>query len=437
MQQNSYAAMLDREEEARANFYVIRAMTAAQVLLLVCFIINEIGIFEAGKGIMRTVFLLTLVLYTVCVTVARKRSVLGDPRFKYYLLGMVLLMTFCITTLLANYTSLLYILPMLLAAQYRSRKLAVGALVFSCLFTLFSPVIAFLLRAYSLKYLTGYLETVARVSLTVSETPVYTTAESVYRILLYLGFPQMLMLLALSALVFSIVKGRNENHARRIEVADLNTRLTKQLRLTSDVQDSALLAMAQLIESRDSSTGGHVRRTAQIVQLLCKAMLRDPASGMTEELAAQMVKAAPLHDLGKIAIDDSILRKPGPLTSEEWVQIKRHPTDSARSIEQVFRGMEDAGLTRVAVNMAFYHHERLDGTGYPKGLTGRDIPLEARIMAVADVLDAVLSRRSYKSPVPFETALSIVKEEMLACRLDPILLPYLLEVKEEIRKNYI
>lgn len=437
MKRDPYAVMIDKEEEARANYYVIRALTVTEAFFLVCFLLNEIGVFQAGKALMRSAFAVSLLSFVACVLAARKRNILGDHRFKYYLLALVLLLTLFITTLLTSYATLLYLFPLLLAAQYRSKRLTICALVLSCLFALFSPVLAFLFNTYSLKYLGGYLETVARVSLTVTEGALYTTSESVCRILLYLGFPQMLILLSLSAMIFTVVKNRKENYARRMEIADLNNRLTRQLSITSDVQDSALIAMAQLIESRDSSTGGHVRRTALIVQSIAKAMLRDPASGMTEELAANMVKAAPLHDLGKIAIDDSILRKPGPLTAEEWVLIKKHPTDSARSIEQVFRGMEDADLTRVAVNMAFYHHERLDGSGYPKGLSGRDIPLEARIMAVADVLDAVLSRRSYKAPVPYETALSIVKEEMLACRLDPILLPYLLEQKEEIRKFYL
>lgn len=437
MQNNTYASLLDQEEEARANYHVIRAIAVAEVFLLLCFVLNELGVFEAEKILMRMSFFTSLLLFAICLIGAKKRNVLSDKRFKFVLCTLTLLLTFSITVLLPGYTSILYMLPLLIAAQYRSRRLAYVSMTFSCLFAFFSPVIAYLLGTYSTDYLSGYLETVARVTVTLSETPAFTETQSVLRILLYLGLPQVLILAALYSLFISIVKNRKENHLRRMEVADLNSKLTKQLQLTSDVQDSALIAMAQLIESRDQSTGGHVRRTALIVQEICRSMLRDPASGMTEELAAQMVKAAPLHDLGKIAIDDDILRKPGPLTPEEWVLVKKHPTDSARSIEQVFRGMEDADLTRVAVNMAFYHHERLDGSGYPKGLTGRDIPLEARIMAVADVLDAVLSRRSYKAPVPFETALSIVKEEMLACRLDPILLPYLLEVKEAIRKNYI
>lgn len=437
MQQDPHVFLLDQEEEARANYHVIRAMGYAEGFLFICFILNEFRVFEVDLTLMRISFLSMLAACVICFFASKQRSILAGKRFKYVLCALTLLFTCLITTLLPGYSALLYLLPLLMAAQYRSSRLIYLSLVFSCLFTLLSPVLAFIADTYSLSYYSGYLETVAGVSIAITEAPAFTVSESVLRILLYLGLPQMLILLALFPLFLSIVKGRKENHLRRMEVADLNGKLTRQLRLTTDVQDSALIAMAQLIESRDKSTGGHVRRTALIVEEICRSMLRDPASGMTEELAKQMVKAAPLHDLGKIAVDDAILRKPGPLTPEEWALIKKHPTDSARSIEQVFRSMEDADLTRVAVNMAFYHHERLDGSGYPKGLTGRDIPLEARIMAVADVLDAVLSRRSYKAPVPFETALSIVKEEMLSCRLDPILLPYLLEVKEEIRKNYL
>ena len=125
-----------------------------------------------------------------------------------------------------------------------------------------------------------------------------------------------------------------------------------------------------------------------------------------------MIKAAPMHDLGKIAVDDAILRKPGRFTPEEFEKMKAHAAEGARIVHEILKGTDDEDFQRIAENVAHYHHERWDGSGYPDGLKGEEIPLEARIMAIADVYDALVSKRVYKESMSFEKADAIIMEGM-------------------------
>ena len=130
-----------------------------------------------------------------------------------------------------------------------------------------------------------------------------------------------------------------------------------------------------------------------------------------------------MHDLGKIAIDDSILRKPGRFTPEEFEVMKTHSAEGARIVSDILKDTDDEEFRKIAVNVAHYHHERVDGSGYPDGLKGDEIPLEARIMAIADVYDALVSKRVYKESYSFEKADRIIIEGM-GTQFDPSLQPY-------------
>ncbi|MCR5477064.1 MAG: HD domain-containing protein [Lachnospiraceae bacterium] len=178
------------------------------------------------------------------------------------------------------------------------------------------------------------------------------------------------------------------------------------------LQDQMILGMATMVESRDNSTGGHIRRTSDVVKILVEEIRKDNVFGLTAEFCENLVKAAPMHDLGKIAVDDAILRKPGRFTPEEFEKMKTHAAEGARVIRQILRGAEDETFRTLAENVAHYHHERWDGSGYPEGLKGEEIPMEARIMAVADVYDALVSKRCYKESMSFADAYKIITESM-------------------------
>ena len=183
-----------------------------------------------------------------------------------------------------------------------------------------------------------------------------------------------------------------------------------------------ILGMATMVESRDNSTGGHIRRTSDVVRILIDEMKKDAASdkknilllfgrdGLTEEFCDDVIRAAPMHDLGKIAVDDAVLRKPGKFTAEEYEKMKAHAAEGARIVDSILEGTEDDSFHKVAVNVAHYHHERWDGSGYPQKLKGEEIPIEARIMAIADVYDALVSKRVYKDEFSFEQADRIMME---------------------------
>ncbi len=189
--------------------------------------------------------------------------------------------------------------------------------------------------------------------------------------------------------------------------------ITARTTRITDIQEKVIMGMANLIESRDGSTGMHVKNTQLYVKLITQELIkRGMFQGqINEEYAENLYKAAPLHDVGKIKIPDSILQKPARLTAEEFDLMKKHTSFSKDIIQNIIGDVEEEEYVKLVTNIAMYHHERWDGTGYPEGLRGEEIPLEARIMAVADVFDALYQERCYKKPIrPIEKVLEIIKD---------------------------
>ncbi|MBR5116079.1 MAG: HD domain-containing protein, partial [Lachnospiraceae bacterium] len=178
------------------------------------------------------------------------------------------------------------------------------------------------------------------------------------------------------------------------------------------MQNGLILVLADLVESRDKCTGDHVRKTAAYARIILRQMAEDGVypDKVTEEFIENVANSAPLHDVGKIAVPDAILNKPGKLTDEEFEIMKRHTVAGSAVINKAIELVSDSGYLKEAKNLAASHHEKWNGSGYPYGLKGEDIPLSARVMAVADVFDALVSRRSYKEPFSFEKAVSIIEE---------------------------
>ena len=178
------------------------------------------------------------------------------------------------------------------------------------------------------------------------------------------------------------------------------------------ITDRLIMGVATMIEGRDNSTGGHIKRTSQVVSFLIDEMKKENEFGLSVDFCEAVVKASPMHDLGKITIDDVILRKPGKFTPEEYEVMKTHAEAGAKIIKVILEGTTNPTFTEVAINMAHFHHERYDGSGYPMHLVGDDIPLEARILAIADVYDALVSKRVYKEKMTFVEANKIILEGM-------------------------
>ncbi|MCR5330529.1 MAG: HD domain-containing protein [Lachnospiraceae bacterium] len=194
--------------------------------------------------------------------------------------------------------------------------------------------------------------------------------------------------------------------------SDLENQVEQKTANLVEMHNRLILSMATMVESRDNSTGGHIKRTSEVVKLLMDEIMKDNTLGLSNDFCKNIIKAAPMHDLGKIAVDDAILRKPGRFEPQEFEKMKAHAAEGARIVHQILEGTEDIDFHIIAENVAQYHHERWDGSGYPEGLKGDDIPIEARIMAIADVYDALVSKRVYKDAMSFSQADQIIMEGM-------------------------
>lgn len=200
------------------------------------------------------------------------------------------------------------------------------------------------------------------------------------------------------------------------------------------MQSNLIMVLADLVESRDKFTGDHVRNTATYARIIMNQMRREGiyADVLTNEFISNVYQSAPLHDVGKIAVSDAILNKPGRLTEEEFQIMKNHTLAGQEILEKAKSAVSESSYLDEAQRLAAYHHEKWNGTGYPYGLAGEDIPLSARIMAVADVFDALVSKRSYKEGFPVEKAFAII-EEGIGTHFDPQVARAFLHAQDKAR----
>lgn len=202
-----------------------------------------------------------------------------------------------------------------------------------------------------------------------------------------------------------------------------------------NLQNSIINGIATLIESRDLETGEHVQRTSEYVNMLAR---ESKARGLyadilTDEYIERLVKAAPLHDIGKMVIPDRILLKPGRFTAEEFEEMKKHAAAGREIVSRLFRETDDREYVRIAMEVAGGHHEKWNGKGYPDGLKGDEIPVSSRIMAIADVFDALISKRHYKDSYSLDDAFGIIGESS-GEHFDPLLTEIFLALRPDIEK---
>ncbi len=280
--------------------------------------------------------------------------------------------------------------------------------------------------------------------------------EKVFPILSFLIFPQILQIIQLLYYGISLV---NTGYTiaffimfieanRNLEETLDNTEFelgAKEVELINKVheaqntklefikmQNHTIESLSNLVENRDEDTGEHVRRTRAYVELIAVQLMKNNRYPdiVTPRYIRFLKRAAPMHDIGKIVVPDAVLKKPGRFTPEEFEIMKNHTSEGGRIVHEILDGYEDPEYIEITADIATYHHEKWDGSGYPSGLKGENIPLCARIMALADVFDALVSPRVYKSPMTYEEAYSII-ESGIGKHFDPIIANEFLNIKEK------
>lgn len=394
---NNNATKFLAKSDVESNLYVVRTMFIGTLVLILMCMMNELGFYHADLWTMRIatgmVCLLTL-LMEVFVHIPFHQNM---PATKYIIITGTFLITLCETSVLSFFSLPLLVYPLLSGTHYYSRRINAYAIFCTCLCSILSPWIGYRLDTWDIKYFVWVLHTINPNLLTqdiidtaMAGTPMADTTG----IFTFVALPNFFACIALGVLSYTVNISR-----RRRQETEVNTIL--------EMQDRMIYSMADIIENRDFDTGGHVKRTSELIRIMVSVIKEHPIKGyenLSDEFYNALIKGAPLHDLGKITISDVILCKPGRLTEEEFEKIKSHPVQSAKIIDQVLYRVGDDFLLETAKNIALYHHEKYNGSGYPDKLSGDSIPLEARLMAIADVFDALVSERCYKEPMSFKEA---------------------------------
>ena len=235
----------------------------------------------------------------------------------------------------------------------------------------------------------------------------------------------------------SLLTANIEIEKQKDDLRNYNENLEKMVKDKTEriveLRNAVMETMAELVERRDDTTGGHINRTSNYLRIFLNAVIKESVYGKHSYSwnIEQMVLSAMLHDVGKIAISDSILSKPGKLDKEEFEIMKSHTVLGGEIINEIQNKTRENEFLDYAFTFAVYHHEKWDGTGYPYGKSGEDIPLPARIMAIIDVYDALISKRPYKEPFTVEEAIKII-EDRKGTHFDPKLVEIFLLVSNQL-----
>jgi putative two-component system response regulator len=243
-------------------------------------------------------------------------------------------------------------------------------------------------------------------------------------------------------LLTGLAAGADDLITKPFEPTELLLRIRNAERILSlETTALTLFSMAKLAESKDTDTGNHLERIRAYTRVLAEEITHDPSftnENLSSRFPKLMYDTSPLHDIGKVGIPDYVLLKPGSLSDQEWDIMKRHAQIGGETLDAVLKKFPNAEFLRIARDIAWFHHERWDGSGYPRGLKGEEIPLCARIIALADVYDALTMKRVYKSALSHEVARGIITEGS-GKHFDPRVVQAFLRIEQEfvaIRESY-
>ena len=386
------------EQDANRTVASVMAITFAFFTLI--YILNLTGVFVIDTLPMTIAYctggitlMLPMIINKIYGTASRK--------LKYIYVSFAALFLLVITSVLTYHVVVIYAFPIAIAGIYFSKKVTRIASVMTAAVTVCGQLTAYALGRPDDNF------------------PTFK-ALVIYGIL-----PRLLILICLAALLehltartSALLKEDAENYEQQVLYSK-----------------NMIYGFATLVENRDENTGGHIKRTS-----IYSAMLADKLKSKgiyTDTINDDYIKClsmvAPLHDIGKISIPDSVLCKPGKLTDKEFEIMKSHAAKGGEIIKDTFSAVTDENYRTMAYEVARYHHEKWNGKGYPEGLSGEDIPLSARIMAVADVFDAVSEKRCYRDAMPLEKCFGIISEG-IGRDFDPAVADAFLEMRDEITK---
>lgn len=238
---------------------------------------------------------------------------------------------------------------------------------------------------------------------------------------------------------FTIVINDNTEHFKMLELTEqYNEELSKEVEIKTrrirSIQEQTIIGIAQMVESRDLSTGGHIKRTSDVVRIFANKLL-EVDSSWDKDFLDMVIRSAPMHDIGKIGVDDVVLRKQGRYNDEEYNIMKKHAEIGGKMVTDILSNVEEDEFVKIAYNVANCHHEKVNGKGYPEGLVGEEIPIEARIMALADVFDALVSKRCYKQAYSYDKAFKIIMHDA-GIHFDKNLAEVFLTCRPELEEYY-
>lgn len=365
-------------------------------------VIEEMGFFYVPKTQFRIAIYIFLVMVALIQVFGRVSAFSGHTLTKFVIVILTFFSSLVMMTILNFHAVLLLLLPIVIAFNYHSVKISRMTFVLTVLCGLLWPLLSLYFKTWDISFFAFLIGEVNPDLVKNTSLADFMVVDN-YRwqdVLLFVSLPQMGF-----AIVFGIM----------IRISNMinKDKYEKQISRLNESCDTILSGLSNLVENRDVDTGNHIKNTSEVVKLIIDELsVVDGKKIIDDDYADCVIRTASMHDLGKIVIPDAILNKPGRLTPEEFNHIKLHSEKGGEIVESVFSGLDDELLTKVGTNIAMYHHERYDGSGYPKGLKGEEIPIEARIMAIADVFDALVSKRCYKEPIPYEHAYFIIKDSM-------------------------
>ena len=391
------------ENEKQANHVVAKVMRITYLIFTFIYILDLIDIFVINLTIMTIAYIgssALLLLPTLLVDILKK----DHAYIKYIHVVAAAVFTTLLSITLTYHVVVIYVYPIAIASLYFSKQLNILATGLTVAGVSIGQLAAF------------YMDTLQD-----------DNFQELHSVLIWGIFPRALILIAIAA-IFTMLSGRTANL--------LSTLLRKEEQL-SDTHNEMVMGFATLVENKDGSTGGHIKRTTAYVKLLAEELRNRGIykEELSDEYLENLYRAAPMHDIGKIAVPDVVLQKPGKLTDEEFEIIKTHTVKGGNIIKETFGHLENEQYTHMAYEVARHHHEKWNGKGYPDGLKRKEIPLCARIMAIADVFDALSEKRCYREAMPLDQCFEII-EEGSGQAFEPQLVEVFLEIRNQVRLEH-